>query len=247
MDVRLDGVDFAYPEGGFRLAIPALHLGAGEHVATIGPSGTGKTTLVNLIAGILLPDRGTVRLGDVVVSALDDAARRALRIRRIGMVFQEFELLEYLSARENLLLPYHVNPALGLDDGARGRAEALGRATGIDHVLDRRPSLLSQGERQRVALCRALVTEPDLILCDEPTGNLDPATAAATLDQLFEQVTRHGATLLMVTHDHGLLPRFDRVVDMAELLKPVGVGSGADGSGGSGGAGSLSSAGTGGS
>ncbi len=218
--VSLEGVRFAYGDGGFALGIERLTIARGEHVACIGPSGTGKTTLVNLIAGIVVPSAGRVTLDGAVISALADDERRAARIATIGMVFQQFELLDYLSTLENVLLPYHVSSRLVLDDNVQRRALDLVEATGIGHALERRPAQLSQGERQRVALCRALVTQPRLVICDEPTGNLDPDTAGTTLDLLFEQVRRGGATLLMVTHDHGLLDRFDRTVDMRELAAP---------------------------
>lgn len=217
--ISLSGVRFAHPGGTFTLAVDRLEVAPGERVACIGPSGSGKTTLVDLIAGIRLPDAGQVRVGDVELSGLGDDERRARRITGIGMVFQEFELLEYLSARENVLLPYHVSDALSLDAAAEARAEDLARTMGIGHVLDRGPRRLSQGERQRVAVCRALVTQPSLLLCDEATGNLDPDTAGDTLDLLLGQARELGATVFLVTHDHGLLDRFDSVVDMAELAR----------------------------
>ena len=216
--VELEGVRFSYGGGGFSLAVDALSIGRGEHAAFIGPSGCGKTTLVNLIAGIEVPRAGTVRVGGDVVSRLGDSERRSMRIRRIGMVFQAFELLEYLTAMENILLPYHVSGALRLTREVRERAGRLAGACGISHTLGRLPDRLSQGERQRVAICRALVTEPELVICDEPTGNLDPESGGAIVDLLFEQAESRGATLLMVTHDHGLLGRFGRVVDMRGLL-----------------------------
>ncbi|MAG56161.1 MAG: ABC transporter ATP-binding protein [Planctomycetes bacterium] len=208
---------FGYGDGDFRLAVDALSIAEGERVACVGPSGTGKTTLVNLIAGIQVPEAGSVRLGDEVVSSLTDAERRRVRIRDVGLVFQEFELLDYLSAYENLLLPYHLTPHLRLDEDVKARASELAGAMGISHTLARRPVGLSHGERQRVAICRALLTEPRLVMCDEPTGNLDSKTAMVTLDLLFAQAERHGATLLMVTHDQGLLHRFDRVIDVEDL------------------------------
>lgn len=215
--IRVEGLRFAYGTDAFGIEIPSLDIARGEHVACIGPSGSGKTTLVNLISGILTPDAGSVAVGGEMVSSLPDAARRALRIAKIGMVFQEFELLDYLTALENVTLPYHVTPHLELGDTVRDRARQLARTMGIEGVLARRPRHLSQGERQRVAICRALVTSPGLIMCDEPTGNLDPDTATRTLDLLFAQVRDHGATLMMVTHNHGILDRFDRVIDMREL------------------------------
>lgn len=216
--VLLESVRFAYPgPTGFSLFVPRLSIGRGERVACIGPSGTGKTTLINLIAGILPPHEGRVEVDGREISSLDESQRRLMRIERIGMVFQEFELLEYLSAEDNVLLPFHVSGRLRLTSSVRARAKALGTATGIRHVLRRRPGRLSQGERQRVAICRALVTQPSLILCDEPTGNLDPVTANSTLDLLFGQVAEHDATLLMVTHNHSILARFDRVIDVSEF------------------------------
>jgi putative ABC transport system ATP-binding protein len=211
------GVAFSYGAGAFSLRVDELVIGAGEHTAFIGPSGCGKTTLINLMAGILVAQAGEVQIGGEVVSSLGDGARRALRIRRIGMMFQEFELLDYLSGMENILLSYYVG-GLRLTGDVRARAGELATACGISHVLDRKPRKLSQGERQRVALCRALVAEPDLVICDEPTGNLDPDSSEAAMDLLLEQVTARGATLVVVTHNHGVLGRFDRVVDMRSLL-----------------------------
>ncbi|MDX2146054.1 MAG: ATP-binding cassette domain-containing protein [Planctomycetota bacterium] len=221
--VRASNVFFSY--GGadsFTLQVDSLDIFAGERVALVGPSGCGKTTLVSLLAGVLTPQRGEIDLAGVRVSAATDEQRRALRIRTVGMVFQEFELLEYLSAMDNILLAFHVAPrraGLTLDRAARQRAQALAQRVGIQHVLHRGPRRLSQGERQRVAICRALVTEPTLVIADEPTGNLDPVSAAATLDLLFEQTRRAGATLLMVTHNHAILDRFDRVLDLPKVAQ----------------------------
>lgn len=215
--IAIDDVHFGYGEGGFQLNIPTLSIHRKEHIACTGPSGSGKTTLVNLMAGILLPQRGVVKLGAQEMSALPDSRRRAERISRIGMVFQEFELLDYLSAMENILLPFHIAGVLKLDEAVIARAKRLAAATGIAHVLKQPPGRLSQGERQRVALCRALVTEPEIVMCDEPTGNLDPDTAKLILDLVFQQVREKQATLFMVTHNHAILDRFERVIDMRDL------------------------------
>jgi len=190
---------------------------AGEKVAVVGPSGTGKTTLLNLLAGILLPSSGTVRVADRIVSDLTDAERRAFRISRIGFVFQNFELVDYLSAFENILYPYRIAPHLMLSPEVRARAEVLADKVGLTGKLGRKPDALSQGEQQRVAICRALLPGPDLVLADEATGNLDPRNKSLILDLLFEQAEAAGATLLAVTHDHDLLPRFDRVVDFSQF------------------------------
>ncbi|MEX1024221.1 MAG: ATP-binding cassette domain-containing protein [Planctomycetota bacterium] len=225
---RVEAVDLAFGYAGdpFRLAIPHFALVPGEAVALIGPSGSGKSTLLSLLAGILLPDRGRVEFEGRCWSELSSSARRARRIAGVGLVFQEFELLEALSVRENVLVPYHVNPALTLDPGVERRAREIMDGAGILPLADKRPRSLSGGERQRVALCRALVAEPALILADEPTGNLDHATATHAIDLLFEARAR-GATLAVVTHDEGLLPRFDRTVDFAPWASRGGVPVGA--------------------
>ena len=211
--IRLTDLEFRYREGEFALRIPELAVGRGERVAVIGPSGSGKTTLLHLIAGIATPADGRVETGGVDVTALDDAARRDFRIHRIGLVFQEFELLEYLSVLDNVLLPYRINPSLRLDAGVRRRATALAERVGIGDKLDRLATRLSHGEKQRAAVCRALVTEPELVLADEPTGNLDPGNKGRVLDILFDDADERGTTLLTVTHDRDLLDRFGRVID----------------------------------
>ncbi len=215
--VRVRDLDFSYGEDGFRLRVPEFDVARGERVACIGPSGSGKTTLLRLVAGIVLPKAGTVTVDGTDVSALTDAARRSFRIARIGMVFEEFELLRYLSVLDNVLLPYRITPALALTPKVRARARSLAAQVGIGAMLRRRPRRLSQGERQRVAVCRSLLPEPRLLLADEPTGNLDPANKGRVLDILFDYADRTNATLLTVTHDHALLERFDRVVDFQQF------------------------------
>lgn len=213
--IEIRELNFAYPGGEFRLAIPALDLDQGERVAVVGPSGTGKTTLLNLIAGIITAPQGTIRVGETLVSDLSYAARRVFRAQEIGFIFQDFALLDYLSARENILYPYRIAAGAPLDAAARERAERLAASCGLADKLGRRPANLSQGEQQRVALCRALVRQPKLILADEATGNLDPEKKNEILDLMFSRTEDAGASLLAVTHDHDLLPRFDRVIDFA--------------------------------
>ena len=215
--IELREVLFRYRGGDFELRIPGLAIRSGERVAVIGPSGSGKTTLLHLIAGIATPECGRVRTAGADLSSLDDASRRDFRIRNLGLVFQEFELLDYLSVLDNVLLPFRINPALRLDAAVRARAEALARRVGIGDELARPAGRLSHGEKQRVAVCRALVARPGLLLADEPTGNLDPVNKERVLDILEEYAREHGATLLTVTHDHELLPRFGRVVDFKSL------------------------------
>lgn len=218
--IEFADVRFAYPHSEFRLNVPAWRVSAQEKVAVIGPSGSGKTTLLYLAAGIICPSSGTVRVDGHEISNQSDAQRRSFRIRNIGLAFQEFELMEYLTVRDNILLPYCINPALKLDRAVRQWAGTLAQAVGVSEALDRYPHRLSQGERQRVALSRALVTQPRLILADEPTGNLDPRTSETIVSLLLDQAASTQATVVMVTHDHSLLSRFDRVLDLEQLIHP---------------------------
>ena len=146
-----------------------------------------------------------------------DAARRRFRASKIGLVFQELELIEYLSVRENILLPYLIQGFSKKRTEVQASAEALAAATGLADKLTRQPDQLSQGERQRVAICRAMITQPEYLLVDEPTGSLDRHTASEVLELLFDQAERNKTTMLMVTHDSSILDRFDRTVDLAEL------------------------------
>ncbi len=215
--VELEDIEFAYPTGGFRLQVPNLVVAASERVAVVGSSGTGKTTLLNLVAGILKPDRGSIHVAGTDLGSLSEDGRRRFRASNIGFVFQDFALLDYLNVQENILYPYRITPALKLDGSARERAKILAEACGLSDKLDRHPGALSQGEKQRVAICRSLVTRPRLVISDEATGNLDPENKALILDLLFEQAHAAEASVLAVTHDHALLPRFDRVVDFASF------------------------------
>ncbi len=215
--IAINNLRFSYPKDGFILHISEFHIEAGEKVAIIGPSGAGKTTLLKIIAGIIRPESGTVHVDGSELHELDEAARRNFRIARIGFVFQELELLEYLNVFDNIVHTYRINPVLLLDPQVRERARRLAGEVGLGSKLGRMPSELSQGERQRTAVCRALLPGPGLILADEATGNLDPANKAHTLDLLFLAAQQGKASLLAVTHDHELLPRFDRVVDFLSL------------------------------
>ena len=212
--LNVSDLEFAYPGTTFRLQVSALGVSAGEKVAVVGPSGSGKTTLLELIAGIRLPRAGRVVLDGIEMSALADGARRALRISRIGFVFQDFGLLEYLSVQDNIVHPYRISRALHLDGTVCERAARLAERVGLTEKLRRRPGHLSQGERQRVALCQAVLTEPRLVLADEATGNLDAETKWRALDLLLDAVDAHNSAHVAVTHDRELLTRFDRIVDL---------------------------------
>ncbi|HOB95680.1 MAG TPA: ABC transporter ATP-binding protein [Aquabacterium sp.] len=184
-----------------------LDLAPGEFVALLGESGVGKSTLLNIIAGLDEADAGSVLLAGQDVRALPEPGRAKLRRERLGFVFQAFHLLPHLSVAENVALPLLL---LGKPDDAR--VAALLQAVGLGGLGARSPAQLSGGQLQRVALARALVHAPALILADEPTGNLDPATAERMLDVLVAQVRRAGAACLLVTHSHAAAARADRVL-----------------------------------
>lgn len=213
--ISIRELDFRYPRGEFRLRVPSLDIARGERVAVVGASGSGKTTLLDIMAGITAANAHELTVAGESLSALSDADRRSFRIREIGLVFQSFELLEYLSVRDNVLLPCRLSHSVPLP-GA-DRVASLADEMGIGPLLGRYPAQLSQGERQRAAICRALVTGPGLILADEPTGNLDPENKQRVLKLLLGQAADRSATLVMVTHDHDLLAPFDRVIDMREF------------------------------
>jgi len=215
--IRIGDLLFSYDEGDFSLEIPQLNVAHGETVAIVGPSGSGKTTLLNMIAGTATPHSGQVTTNGYAISELHDAARRDFRIANIGLVFQEFELLEYLNVLDNILLPYRINRTLHLDTSVRERAEAIAERVGIGDKLARYANQLSQGEKQRVAVIRALVVQPPLLLADEPTGNLDPLNKERVLDILLQYATDNAATLVTVTHDHDILHRFQRVIDFKDF------------------------------
>ncbi|MCP3917994.1 MAG: ABC transporter ATP-binding protein [bacterium] len=202
------------PEGEIQTVLDVEHfeLGASEQVAIEGRSGSGKTTFLNLIAGILRPETGSVRLDGEEVSGLSEARRDAFRARNIGYVFQTFNLLGGYTALENVMLGMAFGP--GID---RSFARALLVGLGLEDRLNHRPSQMSIGQQQRVALARALANRPRLVLADEPTGNLDPHHAGEALRLIRELCGEHEAALLLVSHDRDVLSSFDRVETFAEL------------------------------
>jgi len=222
--LELAGVRKGYvaPDGGRIevLDVPQLALAAGEQVALRGASGTGKTTLLHVIAGIVRPDAGSVRVAGEDVARLDEAARDAWRAQHVGYVFQTFNLLQGFSALENVALAsMFAGPAKV--ERARELLERVGLAGRLDYL----PRKLSIGQQQRVAVARALVNSPQLVLADEPTGNLDRANAEAALALLRETCRENGAALLVVSHDERVVERFERVLDLAELNRAAALGA----------------------
>ena len=195
------------------LDVPELRVDDGEHAALVGGSGTGKTTLLHCIAGIVRPDAGRVMHGQTDVSALSETQRDAFRGRHLGYVFQTHHLLPGFTALENVLLgmSFTGRPA------DKAWAEHLLQEVGLGDRLHYRPGKLSVGQQQRVAVARALANRPSLVLADEPTGALDPPTAASVLALIRQLCDEANAALLLVTHDRSLASALPRTIDLADI------------------------------
>jgi putative ABC transport system ATP-binding protein len=214
--IRLSGVQRTFRVGDARvhaLRPLDLEIGDGAYVAVMGPSGSGKTTLLNVLGLLDRPDAGEYRLDGAETTGLDEEARARLRRERIGFVFQAFHLVPRLSAAQNVELPLVL---AGMAPARRReRVARLLAALGLEERAHHLPDQLSGGQRQRVAIARAAVTEPSLILADEPTGNLDQHSGLEVMHTL-EQLNRRGLTLVLVTHDPGLAERARRLIRMVD-------------------------------
>ncbi len=222
--VEIEGLGFAWSPGQNVLDIPSLKLAPGERLFVQGRSGSGKSTLLNLIGGIVQPTRGQIRLLGQPVHALGGAARDRFRADHLGVVFQLFNLLPYLSVLENVVLPCHFS--------SLRRQRVLARTSSLEveaarllermqmaqpELLARRVSMLSIGQQQRVAAARALMGGPEIIVADEPTSALDTHSRDAFLDLLLQECAEQGSTVLFVSHDAALAPRFDRTLQLDAL------------------------------
>jgi putative ABC transport system ATP-binding protein len=217
--ITLKEIVFKYPKSDFKLQVNELSFEKGSKTAIIGPSGFGKTTMLNLIAGILIPDSGKIKMEDVNVNDLPDNQRRNFRIQQIGFVFQDFRLIPYLNILDNIILPFRINSILKIENDTVERSKQIALDLGLGDKLKKYPSKLSHGERQRVAICRALLNHPPIILADEPTGNLDPENKRKIMDILFDYVERFNSTLITVTHDHEMLKGFENTINFADFQK----------------------------
>ena len=222
--IQLDGVHLNLQSAAGEVKVLRginLRVERGECIGVGGPSGSGKSTMVMIIAGLERASSGTVFVDGADLNRMDEDALTLFRRRRIGIVFQSFHLIPAMTALENVAVPLEL---AGRAD-AFERAGAVLEAVGLDHRLGHYPAQLSGGEQQRVAMARAFVPEPELILADEPTGNLDSETGAHVMDLLFDLQAKSGATLMLITHDSGLAARCSRRV---RLLDGRIAGDGAD-------------------
>jgi len=213
--IELDNIRLTLGEGDVRTEIlksVSLTLAPGEKVAVLGPSGSGKSSLMAIVAGLERADSGSARLAGQDIGALDEDQLARLRGRSLGIILQAFHLLPTMTALENVSVPLEL---AGAEDARRRAAFEL-EAVGLSHRLSHYPAQLSGGEQQRVAIARATAPRPRLLLADEPTGNLDSATGSAIIDLLFERAGKAEAGLLVITHDAAVAARADRIVRMAD-------------------------------
>lgn len=220
--LHIHDLDFSWQASeSFRLHIPDLKLSAGEKLLLIGESGTGKSTLLSLVCGIVEAGSGDVVLNGQSLDELAPSQRDQYRAAQIGIIFQQFNLLPFATVLDNILLPLQFAPGRrSKTKEARSEAARLCSALGLpEEVLGRRANSLSVGQQQRVAAARALIGRPPLIVADEPTSALDEGSQSAFLDLLFDQLDGSGSSLLMVSHDTRLAPKFDRVLKMSDIAR----------------------------
>jgi putative ABC transport system ATP-binding protein len=209
--ISISNVNLSLGTGAARVHILkdiSLRVGSGEALGLIGASGSGKSTLLMVLAGLERPDGGEVVVNGTSFNALDEDALARFRGRQVGIVFQSFHLIPTMTALENVAVPLEL---AGVSDAARRAAQELS-SVGLPDRLHHYPAQLSGGEQQRVALARALAPDPAILVADEPTGNLDEATGKQIIDLIFAKHAERGMTLVLVTHDHSLAQRCDRVV-----------------------------------
>ena len=219
--VKIESLRFQWSKNNnFKIFVPKLEVGRGKKVLFLGESGSGKTTLVSLICGFLEPLSGSISINDKILSDLTSSNKDAYRSDNIGIIFQQFNLLPYANVIDNIILPLYfskqrskkvenkINAAMNLCDQLRLP----------ESILNQKASNLSVGQQQRVAVARALIGSPSIIVADEPTSSLDTEAQELFLDLMFDQISKNSSTLLMVSHDKSLTNYFDQVIDINEIL-----------------------------
>lgn len=219
--VKIESLRFQWSKNNnFKIFVPKLEVGRGKKVLFLGESGSGKTTLLSLICGFLEPLSGSISINDKIISDLTSTNKDAYRSDNIGIIFQQFNLLPYANVIDNIILPLYfskqrskkvenkINAAMNLCDQLRLP----------ESILNQKASNLSVGQQQRVAVARALIGSPSIIVADEPTSSLDTEAQELFLDLMFDQISKNSSTLLMVSHDKSLTNYFDQVIDISEIL-----------------------------
>ena len=219
--IKIESLRFQWSKNNnFKIFVPKLEVGRGKKVLFLGESGSGKTTLLSLICGFLEPLSGSISINDKIISDLTSTNKDAYRSDNIGIIFQQFNLLPYANVIDNIILPLYfskqrskkvenkINAAMNLCDQLRLP----------ESILNQKASNLSVGQQQRVAVARALIGSPSIIVADEPTSSLDTEAQELFLDLMFDQISKNSSTLLMVSHDKSLTNYFDQVIDINEIL-----------------------------
>ena len=219
--VKIESLRFQWSKNNnFKIFVPKLEVGRGKKVLFLGESGSGKTTLLSLICGFLEPLSGSISINDKIISDLTSTNKDAYRSDNIGIIFQQFNLLPYANVIDNIILPLYfskqrskkvenkINAAMNLCDQLRLP----------ESILNQKASNLSVGQQQRVAVARALIGSPSIIVADEPTSSLDTEAQELFLDLMFDQISKNSSTLLMVSHDKSLTNYFDQIIDINEIL-----------------------------
>ena len=219
--VKIESLRFQWSKNNnFKIFVPKLEVGRGKKVLFLGESGSGKTTLLSLICGFLEPLSGSISINDKIMSNLTSTNKDAYRSDNIGIIFQQFNLLPYANVIDNIILPLYFSKQRSkkVENKTNAAMTLCDQLRLPESILNQKASNLSVGQQQRVAVARALIGSPSIIVADEPTSSLDTEAQELFLDLMFDQISKNSSTLLMVSHDKSLTNYFDQVIDINEIL-----------------------------
>ncbi len=219
--VKIESLRFQWSKNNnFKIFVPKLEVGRGKKVLFLGESGSGKTTLLSLICGFLEPLSGSISINDKIISDLTSTNKDAYRSDNIGIIFQQFNLLPYANVIDNIILPLYFSKQRSkkVENKINAAMDLCDQLRLPESILNQKASNLSVGQQQRVAVARALIGSPSIIVADEPTSSLDTEAQELFLDLMFDQISKNSSTLLMVSHDKSLTNYFDQVIDINEIL-----------------------------